>query len=105
MAYALYDAVREVRTPVGETTAAAMEVVPASVGHATLSELTIPLRRMRTSRKSAIVALALAAAASVFVWRSNGPELQEANASMKTAEPVDAGADGPAATRSGAAPR
>ena len=97
MAYALYDAVREARTPVGETTASAMEVAPASVGHATLAELSIPLRRMRRPRTSAIAALALAAAASVFVWRSSGPEVPEANASMKVTELVDAGPDGPLA--------
>ena len=89
MAYALYDAVREARTEVGETTAAADDA-PASTTHATLSDLTIPLRRMGRSRKSAIAALALAAAATAFIWRSNGPELQEANASMS--EAADGGA-------------
>jgi hypothetical protein len=84
MADALYDAAREAHTLVGETTAAA-EIAPASTRHPTLSELTIPVRRMRRSRKSAAFAgLVLAAAASLLVWRSNGPEVQQANASMPT---------------------
>ena len=77
---------------------------PASTRHPTLSELTIPLRRMRRSRKSAIAALALAAAASLLVWRSNGPELQEANASTTN---TDAGVSRvvcPPATMSPATP-
>jgi len=87
MADALYDAAREAHTLVAETAAAA-DAAPASTRHPTLSELTVPLRRMRRSRKSAIAALALAAAASLLVWRSNGPEVQEANASTTN---IDAG--------------
>ena len=84
MADALYDAAREAHTLVAETTAAA-DAPPASTRFPTLSELNVPLRRMRRSRKSAALAgLVLAAAASLFVWRSNGPEVQEANASMST---------------------
>lgn len=82
MADALYDVLRESRT-IAETTAGAEEA-PASTTHPTLSELTVPLRRMRRSRKSAIAALVLASAASLLVWRSNGPEVQEANASPAT---------------------
>jgi serine/threonine-protein kinase len=90
MADALYDAAREAHTLVAETSAGADEG-PASTRLPTLSDLTVPLRRMRRSRKSAIAALALAAAATVFVWRSNGgPELQEANASTAAAETLDA---------------
>ena len=84
MADALYDAAREAHTLLADTTAAA-EAAPESTRHPTLSELTVPLRHMRRSRKSAAIAgLALAAAASLLVWRSNGPELQEANASTTT---------------------
>jgi serine/threonine-protein kinase len=92
MADALYDAAREVHTLVAETSAAADDA-PASTRHPTLSELTVPLRRMRRSRTSAIAALTLAAAASLFVWRSTGPEMQEANASTTT-EVVDGGGEG-----------
>lgn len=91
MADALYDAAREAHTLVAETTASAAEA-PASTRHPTLSDLAVPLHRMRRSRKSAIAALALAAAASLFVWRSNGPELQEANASTPSGDPLDGGA-------------
>ncbi|MDB4937033.1 MAG: serine/threonine protein kinase [Labilithrix sp.] len=91
MADALYDAAREAHTLVAETTAAADEA-PASTRQPTLSELVVPLRRMRRSRKSAIAALVLAAMTSLFVWRSTGPELQEANAST-TSETSDARSD------------
>jgi len=80
MADALYDAAREAHTLVAETSAA-NDAAPASTRHPTLAELAVPLRRMRRTRKSALAALALAAAASMLVWRSNGPEVQEANAS------------------------
>ena len=85
MADALYDAAREAHTLVAETTAAA-DAAPASTRHPTLSELSVPLRRLRRTRTSAIAALALAAAASMLVWRSNGPEVQEANASTTVAD-------------------
>jgi serine/threonine protein kinase len=84
MADALYDAAREAHT-LAETTAAA-DAAPASTRQPTLSELSIPLRHMRRSRKGAIAALVLAAATSLLVWRSNGPELHEANASTSTVE-------------------
>lgn len=90
MADALYDAVREARTQVSETSAGADDA-PVSRTMPTLSELTVPLRRMRRSRKSAIAGLVLAAAASLLVWRSNGPELQEANASTTLGETPDGG--------------
>lgn len=91
MADALYDAAREAHTLVAETTAGVDEA-PASTRQPTLSDLAVPLRRMRRSRRSAIAALALAAATTVFAWRSNGPELQEANASTPApaAETLDA---------------
>ena len=85
MADALYDAAREAHTLVAETTAAA-DAPPASNRFTTLSEFDVPLRRMRRSRKGAIAAMILAAATSLFVWRSNGPELHEANASTSGAE-------------------
>jgi hypothetical protein len=85
MGAALYDASREAHTLVAETSAAA-DAAPVSTRHSTLAELTVPLRGMRRSRKSAIAALALAACASLLVWRGNGPELQQANASTNTAE-------------------
>ncbi|GAC1546294.1 MAG: hypothetical protein NVS3B10_10260 [Polyangiales bacterium] len=80
MADALYNAAREAHTLVAETTAGA-DAAPASTRFTTLSELDVPLRRMRRSRKGAIAALFLAGAASLLVWRSNGPEMHEANAS------------------------
>jgi serine/threonine protein kinase len=83
MADALYDAAREAHTLLDETAAAA-EIAPASTRHPTLSELVVPLRRIRRSRKRAVAGLVLAAAASLLVWRSNGPEVQEANASMSS---------------------
>ena len=86
MADALYGAMR---APHAET---ASDAPPASVReHPTLSEITVPLRRMRRSRKTAFAALGLAAAASLLVWRSNGPELAEANASMNTEVPDASG--------------
>lgn len=91
MADALYDVVREARTQIAETTAGADEA-PRTSQHPTLSELAIPVRRMRRTRKSAIAALALAAAASVFVWRASGPEVQDASAST-TSEVTDGGLD------------
>lgn len=90
MSDALYDAMRDARMRVAETTAAADEV-PASTAHATLAEVGLPLRRVRRSRTSAIAALVLAAAASVVVWRSNGPEVQEANAATN-GDAADGGA-------------
>jgi hypothetical protein len=88
MADALYDAAREAhQLVVAETTAAAdADAAPASTRFTTLSELNVPLRRMRRSRKGAIAAVILAAAASLLVWRSNGPELHEANASTSSVE-------------------
>jgi len=98
MSGALYDAVRALPgrpTQVDDTTAAGDDDAPASTTTPTLSELSLPRRRMRGARKMAIAALALAAAAaSTFVWRGEGPEVQEANASTTTEVP-DAGIDGP----------
>jgi eukaryotic-like serine/threonine-protein kinase len=77
MADALRDALRETHTDAASPTAGG-EVAAAST---TFPELALPMRRVRRSRKGAIAALALAGAASLLVWRSHGPELQEANAS------------------------
>lgn len=98
MADALYDALRETRTQLAGSFAAADEAPASTREHPTLSEIGVPFRRMRRSRKSAIAALALAAAATVFVWRESGPELHEANASTTTltaatVEAVDAGTE------------
>jgi serine/threonine protein kinase len=85
MADALYDAAREAHTLVE---ASPTDEAPASTRYPTLSELSVPLRRMRRSRKSAIAAiaaLALAAGTSLFVWRGTGPEMQAANASTNDA--------------------
>ncbi len=90
MADALFDATRDIHA--ARETLPAIEPRAASGVHATVSELALPLRRMRRSRKSALAALALAAATSVFVWRSTGPELQEANASTNV--DADGGVDG-----------
>jgi serine/threonine protein kinase len=91
MADALYDVSREIHTLVGETTAAADAAPRSGTLSATLSDLGIPLRQMRRSRKSALGALAVAVAAIVFVWRSTGPDVPEANASMN--DLADAGTD------------
>ena len=78
MADALYDALRE--TQLSQAVVADDRLDELVHEHPTLSELTVPLHRMRRSRKGAFAALALAGAASLLVWRTNGPELQEANA-------------------------
>jgi serine/threonine protein kinase len=90
MADALYDAAREVHTRIAETTAGADDPVRTS-RHPTISELAIPIHRMRRSRKSAIVALLLAAAASIFAWHNSGPEVQAASASTAANDAADGG--------------
>jgi serine/threonine protein kinase len=97
MADALYDAAREAHQLVAETTAAA-DAAPASTRFTTLSELNVPLRRMRRSRKGAIAAVILAAAASLLVWRTNGPEIHEASASTSSVEVAAARVACPPAT-------
>ena len=97
MADALYDAVREVPLRIAETSVgdAAAEAPPASTTIPTMFELPLSRRLSGGVRKRAIATLALAAAAaSTLVWRTSGPEVQEASAST-IAEMPDAGGDGP----------
>ena len=88
MTDALYDGVRAVHAHVAETTRAAEDEPPHSSRHPTLSELQIPLRRIRGSRAGAVAALALAAAVSAFVWRVTWPET---NASTHDHDETEAG--------------
>ena len=97
MADTLYDAVRALpRARAAETNddASTADAAPASTTTPTMFEVGLPRRRQRGVRKRAIAMLALAAAAaSMLVWRSSGPEVQEANASPS--EVPDATTDGP----------
>jgi hypothetical protein len=78
MAGALRDALRETHTEAPSPTAG----VAVAAASTTFPELALPMRGLRRSRKGAIAAVALAGAASLLVWRSHGPEVQEANASI-----------------------
>lgn len=89
MASALHAAVHALSSPIAESGAGA-DGTPTS----TTSELIRPRSRMRGFPRRAIATLALATAASTFVCRTSGPEVQEANASTN-AEVPDAGTDGP----------
>ncbi len=100
MADALYDALRDTRTELAGSFAAADDAPASTREHPTLSELALP-RRTRRSRKRAIAALVLAAAASVFAWHESGPVLQKANAAT-TAEAVEMGAEADPSDLSGA---
>lgn len=98
MADALYDALRDTRTQLAGSFAAVDQAPASTREHPTLSEVGIPFRRVRGSRKSAIAALLLAAAATLLVWRESGPELQKDNPSTTalsgaTFEAADAGTD------------
>jgi serine/threonine-protein kinase len=97
MAAALYDAVRElpphVRSAKAKSEGAeADDAAPSSTTTPTMTELAVPLRRARSLRTRVVATLALAAAASMFVWRASGPEVQEANASTESEAP-DASTD------------
>ena len=89
MANALHDTAREAREAqfrIVETSAAAEDTEPSSP-HPTLAEIVIPVRRMRPSRRTAILAVLLAVAAGIFAWHSSGPSVPNANASTETVSP------------------
>lgn len=74
---------------------AAPDEAPISTTTPTMPELEVPRRRARRGPKRLVVALALAAGATTMgVWRSSGPEVQEASAST-VADVPDAAADLP----------
>ena len=84
MVDALFDATRELYGARETLPEVEIEPAPASSNHVTVPELAVPMRRMQRSRKRALAALVLAAAASVLAWRSTGSEVPEANASMNS---------------------
>jgi serine/threonine-protein kinase len=90
MANALYDAMREPSTQDAARGDAKNAPDSRPSQHPTLPELEIPLRHTHRSRKKATLAIALAVATAAFVWRSAGPEVQQANATTN--------ADGPDAS-------